>query len=279
MMPRPMCEPEMALYRTPVSFERLTRRQGRIHRREYASPYEFTAADLRFPLERLRSQASPVQHAAGDPAVGGGSGLACVPGQAGKFREGVQRALEYAGALDWRSRSCDAGIQLPTRAMRLRLPSMRPISSGQRRAPGLGVKLVLESINQRDVPGFFRCTQEQGRLGHSRRWDGIASDCSSTSIHCQVAQGDITRRMEKLMPVDCSHATRRMRLAATSQERVKSPGINVFRRIDELNYRGWIGCEYRPLGETALGLKLAQSLRAVGGCMRRHLLSIRAAAG
>ena len=29
----------------------------------------------------------------------------------------------------------------------------------------------------------------------------------------------------------------------------------VFKRIDELDYRGWVGCEYRPRGETGLGLE------------------------
>ena len=28
----------------------------------------------------------------------------------------------------------------------------------------------------------------------------------------------------------------------------------VFRRIDELGYAGWIGCEYNPVGDTAAGL-------------------------
>ncbi len=28
----------------------------------------------------------------------------------------------------------------------------------------------------------------------------------------------------------------------------------VFRRIDELGYAGWIGCEYVPLGDTVEGL-------------------------
>ena len=28
----------------------------------------------------------------------------------------------------------------------------------------------------------------------------------------------------------------------------------VFRRIDELGYSGWIGCEYTPLGDTVEGL-------------------------
>jgi hypothetical protein len=28
----------------------------------------------------------------------------------------------------------------------------------------------------------------------------------------------------------------------------------VFRKIDEMGFRGWIGCEYRPAGETNAGL-------------------------
>ena len=29
---------------------------------------------------------------------------------------------------------------------------------------------------------------------------------------------------------------------------------HVFRRIDELGYGGWIGCEYNPVGNTVTGL-------------------------
>jgi len=32
----------------------------------------------------------------------------------------------------------------------------------------------------------------------------------------------------------------------------------VFRRIDELGYQGWIGCEYNPLGDTVEGLAWRQ---------------------
>ena len=28
----------------------------------------------------------------------------------------------------------------------------------------------------------------------------------------------------------------------------------VFRRIDSLGYGGWVGCEYRPAGDTVTGL-------------------------
>jgi len=32
----------------------------------------------------------------------------------------------------------------------------------------------------------------------------------------------------------------------------------VFRRMDELGYTGWVGCEYRPAGDTVAGLKWRQ---------------------
>ena len=67
-------------------------------------------------------------------------------------------------------------------------------------AKGSEIKLVLESINPHDVPGFFLRTQEQGAalveaIGPDRV--GLQFDI----YHCQVAQGDVTRRMEKLMPL------------------------------------------------------------------------------
>jgi hydroxypyruvate isomerase len=176
-----------------------------------------------------------------------------VPGQQDKFREGVQRALEYAGALDCALVHVMAGIQ-PTDTSYETAAAVYAANLfwAAEAAAGLGVKLVLESINQRDVPGFFLRTQEQGAsvieaMGRDRV--GLQFDI----YHCQVAQGDITRRMEKLMPV-IAH----MQLADAPGR--NEPGTGeiawdyVFRRIDELNYRGWIGCEYRPLGETALGL-------------------------
>ena len=36
----------------------------------------------------------------------------------------------------------------------------------------------------------------------------------------------------------------------------------VFRRIDELRYKGWIGCEYGPLAATKAGLSWLRTYRA-----------------
>ena len=71
--------------------------------------------------------------------------------------------------------------------------------------------------------------------------------------HCQVTEGDITKRMEAHLPI-IAH----MQLADVPARH--EPGTGeigwdyLFRRIDELGYAGWIGCEYRPAGDTVAGL-------------------------
>ena len=75
--------------------------------------------------------------------------------------------------------------------------------------------------------------------------------------HCQVTQGDVTKRMEALMPV-IAH----MQIADVPAR--NEPGTGeigwdfVFHRIDALGYQGWVGCEYRPAGETVAGLAWRQ---------------------
>src|SRR5260370_1074965 len=68
------------------------------------------------------------------------------------------------------------------------------------RGRAAGVKLVIEPLNPRDAPGYFLRSQEQGAaivaaLGHDRL--GLQFDI----YHCQTAQGDVTTRLAKLLPV------------------------------------------------------------------------------
>jgi hydroxypyruvate isomerase len=115
-----------------------------------------------------------------------------------------------------------------------------------------GVKLVIEPINHRDMPGFHLNTMAQGAaivdaVGRDRL--GLQFDV----YHCQVTEGDVTTRMEAYMPV-IAH----MQIADVPARH--EPGTGeigweyIFQRIDALGYSGWVGCEYRPAGETIAGL-------------------------
>ena len=68
-----------------------------------------------------------------------------------------------------------------------------------------------------------------------------------------ITEGDLLPRVEKHLPL-----TPHMQVADTPGRHEPGTGeVNwpfVFRRIDELGFKGWIGCEYRPRNGTRNGL-------------------------
>jgi hydroxypyruvate isomerase len=162
----------------------------------------------------------------------------------------VRQALDYATALDCRLVHLMAGIQ-PKEVPDDTAASLYAINLAwaAEAAEGAGVKLAIEAINQRDIPRYFLRTQEQAAAvaeAVGRERVGLQFDV----YHCQTAQGDVTRRLEALMPL-----TAHVQVADVPGRNEPGTGEigweHVFRRIAELGYRGWIGCEYQPLGDTA----------------------------
>ena len=219
---------------------------------EYASPYEHKPAELRSRLSDNGLEQVLINSPAGDRAKGE-RGFACLPGREGAFRDSLTQALDYAVALDCPRVHVMAGVppqDLP-RDTALALYAANLAWAGER-ALAAGIKLVIEPLNPRDAPGYLLRTQEQGAaivaaIGRDRL--GLQFDI----YHCQTAQGDVTTRLAALLPV-IGH----MQLADVPGRH--EPGTGeigwefVFRRIDELGYAGWLGCEYQPLGDTVEGL-------------------------
>src|SRR5258707_1637147 len=65
---------------------------------EYASPYEYPAAELRSRLNNAGLTQVLINSPAGNRAAGE-RGFACVPGREADFRDRVEQALDYAVAL------------------------------------------------------------------------------------------------------------------------------------------------------------------------------------
>ena len=219
---------------------------------EFASPYEYPAGELRTRLRDAGVELVLINSPAGDRARGE-RGFACVPGQREVFRDGFAQALDYATALDCKLIHTMAGNPPPgvPRDTALALYAVN-IAWAAEHAHAAGVRLVIEPLNPIDAPGYLLNTQEQGAaiveaIGRDRI--GLQFDI----YHCQTAQGGVTRRFEALAPV-IGH----MQLADTPGRH--EPGTGeigwdyLFRRIDELGYEGWIGCEYAPIGDTVAGL-------------------------
>ena len=219
---------------------------------EFLFPYEYPAAELRKRLDGEGLAQALFNMPPGDWSKGE-RGLASLPGRQAEFREGTKQALDYAGALGCKLVHAMAGI-VPAGVSPVTAASVYAanLAWAAEQAVKAGVKLVIEPINHRDMPGYFLNTEAQGAavveaIGRDRL--GLQFDV----YHCQTTEGDVTKRMEAVLPL-----VPHMQLADVPAR--NEPGTGeigwefVFRRIDELGYQGWIGCEYRPLGDTVAGL-------------------------
>ena len=183
----------------------------------------------------------------------GDRGLACDPGRVGEFQEGVGRAIDYALALGCRQVHCMAGLKprgVNEDKMRETYLANLRFAGGELGKHGL--KLLIEAINPRDIPGFYLTTSRQAfDLMHYAGLPnlGFLYDC----YHMQIVEGDLAPTIEKNL-TRIAH----MQLADTPGRHEPGTGeINyqfLFQHLDKVGYEGWVGCEYRPTSTTAAGL-------------------------
>src|SRR3984957_211427 len=157
---------------------------------EFASPYEYTAAELRAQLNASGLSLVLINSPAGNRAAGE-RGFACLPGRIGMFRDGVEQALDYANSLDCKLLHVMAGVPPADLSYdtALALYAANLAWAGER-ATAAGIKLVIEPLNSRDAPGYLLRTQEQGAaivaaIGRDRV--GLQFDI----YHCQTGPGDV----------------------------------------------------------------------------------------
>jgi len=219
---------------------------------EFLFPYEYEPQQIASLLEGHRLSLVLHNLPAGNWAAGE-RGIACHPDRVAEFRAGVARAIAYAIPLGCPRLNCLAGILpagvAPAEARATLVDNLRFAAAALREA---GIALVLEPVNTRDVPGFFVPTtraalsiiDESGEDNLKLHYD---------IYHAQVMEGDIARSIETNLD-RIGH----MQLADNPGRHEPGTGeLNypyLFARIDELGYRGWIGCEYKPRTTTIAGL-------------------------
>ncbi|MCP4328888.1 MAG: hydroxypyruvate isomerase [Alphaproteobacteria bacterium] len=222
---------------------------------EYLFPYDFDKAEL---ARRLHdNNLVQVLHnlPAGDWGAGE-RGIGCLPDRVGEFQDGVGTAIDYARALDCPRINCLAGIAPdgvdPDRLSSTLVDNLR-FAAGK--LADAGIKLLIEPINTRDIPGFFLSGTAQG----CAIIDAVGSDnlwLQYDIYHMQIMEGDLAPTIEaNLARID------HLQLADNPGRHEPGTGeINypfLFGFIDGLGYDGWIGCEYKPATTTVEGLSWA----------------------
>ena len=223
---------------------------------EFLFPYEHEPEEVARARKGTGLSVALFNLAPGDWAAGE-RGLACLPDREVEFVESVERALIYAAALDCPTLHVMAGIPPAgmERADALALYVER-LRHAAHRAADHGRTLVIEPLNDRDVPGYLlRTTTEAMQVIEAVGVPNLGLQFDL--YHAQIMEGDLTMRMRRLGP-----AIRHVQIAGVPDRHEPDTGEcdphHLLRELDAIGYAGWVGCEYRPKAGTLAGLGWAQ---------------------
>ncbi|RUR54531.1 2-oxo-tetronate isomerase [Vreelandella populi] len=222
---------------------------------EYLFPYAYSAAELRQALDETHLEQVLFNLPPGDWEAGE-RGLASLPGREAEFRDSVVEALRYAETLNCPRVHAMAGL-LPkgadaTTQADHQATYLRNLRYATTEAAKLGKDILIEPINTRDMPNYFLSRQAQAmevlkELGTSNL------KLQFDLYHCQIMEGDLIRHLERQF-----NAIGHVQVAGVPERHEPDVGeVNypaLFTRLETLGYSGWVGCEYRPAGDTRQGL-------------------------
>ncbi len=224
-----------------------------------AAAYGFQGVEFLFPYDHDPGDLARVREAAGvDQALfnlppgdwtRGERGLAALKGRESDFEAALAQALKYAAALKTPRLHVMAGLTEHGAEQPVYIANLKRAAREAERAD---VTLCIEPINHRDVPGYFLNTTAQAM----DTIEAVGSNRVRLQLdlyHLQITEGDISTRTRDLF-----HATEHVQIAGVPDRHEPDLGeVNIHHMLgllDSLGYRGWVGCEYRPEGQTEEGL-------------------------
>lgn len=236
-----------------------------LERIDAAAAAGFTAVEGRFPdvpaadfkraLERNKVRALGIN----SPTGGTGEfGLGALPGREADWDKSFAQALDYVTTIGATAIHCLAGKVEPGNLAQAEKVFVGNLTRAADLAAEKNIKLYIEPINPRDIPGYFLNQVEHGadiiaKVNRPNLW------LQYDFYHVQIVGGDLMRRFEThqkiIGHVQCSQVPVRHEPDADGE--INYPFV--FSEIDRLGYREWVGCEYRPRGRTEDGFGWARA--------------------
>jgi hydroxypyruvate isomerase len=217
---------------------------------EFLFPYEHPPEAIAERLQRNDLTQALFNLPPGDWNAGE-KGFAALPERFAELRHSIHTALPYVKATGVRRLHLMAGIAdrndpKAVDAFRNSVEWTAHFFGNQ------GIDVVIEPINRRDVPGYFL---NDFAFAHDLiREMAIPNVGLQFDIyHCQILHGDVAMRLREMLPT-IGH----VQIASVpSRNEPDGEELNypfLFEELDRLGYDNFVGCEYRPRGNTVDGL-------------------------
>jgi hydroxypyruvate isomerase len=225
---------------------------------EFLFPYDLPPEAVGELLRRNNLTQALFNLPPGDWAAGE-RGMASMDGRRGEFETSVATGLTYARATGCTRLHMMAGNASSTDAS-ARRHYLERLRWAADQAASDGVSILIEPINRRDMPAYFLndfqmaadMIDESGRSNVRLQYD---------IYHRQILHGDVMKSLEAMLPL-IGH------IQVASVPLRNEPGTGelndtrIFEHLDAIGYTGFVGCEYRPAGETVAGLGWLRQWRA-----------------
>jgi hydroxypyruvate isomerase len=217
---------------------------------EFLFPYEYPPETIAERLQRNDLTQALFNLPPGNWAAGE-KGFAARPDKFDDLRQSIHTALPYAKATGVRRLHMMAGIadRSDPKAVAAFRKSVEWAANffGEH-----GIDVVIEPINARDNPGYF--------LNDFAFARDVIVDLKIPNVglqfdfyHCQILHGDVTMRLREMLPwighIQVASVPSRHE---PDNEELNYPFL--FAELDRLGYDNYVGCEYRPAGDTVAGL-------------------------
>jgi 2-dehydrotetronate isomerase len=218
---------------------------------EFLNPYDWPAGEIASRLKANGLTQALFNMALGDWSKGE-RGMSAIPGREREFEQAASTALKYAEALACKRVFAMAGLRQHGAERATYVAHLKRVA---KMAVDAGVDVIIEPINSRDIPGYFLTTTAEARsIIHEVGVPNIGLQFDL--YHRQVMEGDVAMAIREFGPL-----ARHYQIANPPDRGEPDDGeLNyryLFKLIDDSNFDGFVGCEYKPRKSTLEGLKWA----------------------
>ncbi len=219
---------------------------------EFLFPYAFDSSEIVEQLEKYNLQVVLFNMPPGNWDEGE-RGFAAIPGREEEFRASVDIALHYAKAFGCKRVHAMSGIIDSKSSYEQHVETF--IQNFRYAADVFvkeGITLLVEPLNQRNMPGYFVAHQRVA-AELIERLERPNVKLQLDTYHAQIVDGDLTTLIR-----DLSQVIGHIQIASVPDRNEPVDGEvhypYLYKVLDDVGYEGWIGCEYNPKGTTEEGI-------------------------
>ncbi|OOF65427.1 2-oxo-tetronate isomerase [Rodentibacter sp. Ppn85] len=219
---------------------------------EFLWPYDYDIKTLKQELDKHGLQVVLFNTPAGDVSKGEW-GVSAIPGREAESRAHIDMVLDYALGLGCPNVHIMAAV-VPEGADKAEYQQtfINNIRYASEKFKPYGVNILLEALSPEVKPNYLLKSQyDTLAIVEQVERDNVFVQLDY--YHAQNVDGNLSRLTDKL-----NGKFAHVQIASVPDRHEPDEGeINydyIFNKLDEIGYQGFVGCEYKPRGETAGGL-------------------------